>query len=594
MRIEIGPFGGMIPSVDDQWLPNEAAKYAENCDMHSGAADGLVVPTLYHTLVNGSSGKVFRLPDSYDRSSYVPDSFWMEFASANTDVVRSPVVDDVYDRYYWASDGDVPRYNTRSRIESSADSYLLGIPQPGAITVTPSGGVGPVVSRAYIITWVSQFGEEGPPSEAYLVSGNADGTWTVAFPSVASDDIDGPDRDLDRVRVYRTVTGDTGVELYYYVGDAAIGATNYVDSAADTAVIGNGPISSLSLYPPPDDIEGFAMMPNGIVAGFRENEVWFCEPYKPHAWPPGYVKTVEYPVIGLAVVGQTLVVCTAGNPVTMTGTHPSFMAEAKLSNQEPCVSRGSIISAPEGVYYSSTNGLVLVNPGRAQNITKNLVDRRDWQRLTKLTALRAAMYGSAYYAYGTATVGIFQADAFDANGVSQDDTLGSKTGIIIHPDNDRIAFSMLKSDIDITNVFNDVWSSETFTIKDGKVYGINQTLDDVVIDPYIWRSKVFQLPRPGNLGACKVFFETTTTTPDLPAEAPWDLNQTLDDKWGVLRIYANKVLVYSRELRESGMMFRLPAGLKKEYWQIEVEARVRVTRIHVASTVKELRNAPSG
>jgi len=60
------------------------------------------------------------------------------------------------------------------------------------------------------------------------------------------------------------------------------------------------------------------------------------------------------------------------------------------------------------------------------------------------------------------------------------------------------------------------------------------------------------------------------------------------DMYGIVRLYADGVLVFARELRTSGELWKLPSGYKAELWQVEVEARIVVNEIQMATSAKEL------
>ena len=149
-------------------------------------------------------------------------------------------------------------------------------------------------------------------------------------------------------------------------------------------------------------------MPNGMIAGWKGSELWFCEPYRPHAWPAAYSNVVEFPIIGLGVINQTLVVCTAGYPIVATGIHPDSISMSKLASFEPCMSRGSVLSIPEGVFYASPNGLVLVANGVANLVTEGLIQKDEWNNYNKVATLRATRMGSGYYAFGSERSGFMQ------------------------------------------------------------------------------------------------------------------------------------------------------------------------------------------
>ncbi len=586
---KVTTFGGMIPAIEDHLLPDQAAAYSENAWLYSGSLIGLPEPKLLFDSALASMSKAYRLPDVYEQAAYLYDSTWLQFVNPDTDVVRAPVFDDVHDRYYWASSSDNPRYNTRARIELGQPAWLLGIPAPtSAPVITNSLGSGVQVTRSYVVTYVTTYGEEGPPSPAATATYYVDGTWSIARPAATAGDL-GVDRTISDYRIYRTVTSNTGVATFYLVTQLPIATASYNDTLLDAVVTIAGDLKSAAWSPPPYDLEGMIAMPNGILAGWRGSEVWFSEPYRPHAWPAAYVHTVEHPVIGLGVNQQTLVICTVGYPMTAYGSSPGSITTSKLMTGEPCTSRGSILSTPEGVYYASPNGLVLVSSGRAENITKDLITKDRWTQLTGNTSLRAARLGTAYYGFGSVIQGVFNTNAFDVTAFISADFTGSYTGVLIDPANQRVAFTTMTSDTPMYNVYNDQWSGEVFEIKNGDVYWLD--LSDVNVPRQVttWRSKKFQTNSPSNIGAVKVYFDVSPSAPVLGPVRNTANNQELAaSQYGIIRFFADNRLVVTRELRKSGELFKLPSGFKADYWQFEIVTRVKIKSVQFASSAKEL------
>jgi hypothetical protein len=167
------------------------------------------------------------------------------------------------------------------------------------------------------------------------------------------------------------------VASFFLVAEQDCTINFYKDTIEDDEVSSNALLESFAWTPPPEDLKGLVVMWNGIIAGWRENELWMSEPYRPHAWPASYTLTMEYPIVGLGVSGQTLVVCTVGYPAVVSGALPEHMGTAKVAVFEPCVSRGSILSSDAGVLFVSHNGLIAVTQKGATNITKDLVTRID-------------------------------------------------------------------------------------------------------------------------------------------------------------------------------------------------------------------------
>jgi hypothetical protein len=137
-------------------------------------------------------------------------------------------------------------------------------------------------------------------------------------------------------------------------------------------------------------------MPNGIFVTWKDNNLYFSENYRPHAWPAEYTLTVDYPIVGVAVYGSSLVVCTTGNPSIVSGVNAAAMTLQKTDAPLPCLSRRSIVAGGEGVFYASEEGLVLVNPGGVQTVTKDLISREQW-RVEYVPSTQKAMYMGGEY-----------------------------------------------------------------------------------------------------------------------------------------------------------------------------------------------------
>ena len=722
-----------MPAIGDELLPDNAAVLSENVWLYSGRLRGLPVTKNHlHPLVAGDTTKVYRIPSSYGRATYLYNSVWMEFPHMDTDVVRAPVFDDVYDRYYWASPIPPPKYNTRERIEQGNHPWTLGINPPttapdlavvggsvrlesvrvattaagtlatdfitgktidgvvlkagdrilikdqvgsgstqapangvrivGAATparatdmdtsnefvkhhvkvlegtaqagtswevtnaTPPNLGTDPIlfeevseipltVTRSYVYTWVTEYGEESAPSLPVVETGIQDGSWNLTN-LVVPEILDQGDsvlpnpnavRWITKTRIYRTITSAAGVATFFLVDEVPCSTTSYNDTKTDDDVSLNEQLESFSWTPPPSDIQGLTVMWNGMVAGFRENELWVCEPYRPHAWPAKHVLTMEYPIVGLGVATQTLVVCTSGNPVTVNGSSPNSLTTAKIPKFEPCTSRGSILSSPSGVLFVSPNGLILCGQGGAVNITKDLLTRDRWKEFTGESKLRAAWLGEAYYAFGGFSPNVFEPTAWcdpsnDSNlpsppnpppmttpWVSKVDTTGARSGVLIDPVDTRIAFNVLTSETPVFNVQNDAWSGEVFLIRDGLVNWLDITDPSQAYQPAFWRSKVIQTSDKKNLGAMKVYFHKPATLPELNPLRNTNVYQVLaPDQWGLCRVYANGELKLTRELRESGELWKLPSGFLAEFWQYEIETRLDILSFQVASSTKEL------
>ncbi len=589
VAVKMTNFGGMVPAVDDRLLPASAASLNSNTWVYSGALEGFRQPVSVFELVNPFYGKAFRVPIEYYDKDHIPDSYWLEFINPDTDVIQSPVVGDSFERFYWAATNTEPMYNTKARIATGDPGYLLGVPAP---TVAPggsvAGGIAPIESRAYVYTWVSAYGEESPPSPPFLLSGNASGTWNMTFTAIGAV---ATNRNIAYTRIYRTITGTSGSTAFYFVAEIAVATLAYADTVSTIDVAAANILSSTFYEPPPTDMVGIIAMPNGITAGFRENEVLFSEPYKPHAWPSPYALAIEGKVVGLGVIGQSLIVLTTGSPYSISGVNPANMSVSRMAFTEPCLSRGSIVSTPIGVAYASPNGLAIAVPGRVEVVTRKLINKDKWldqENFLNVPTLRATAVNGGYYCWGSVGGGTFDADAFEELSFSQEDYGGAYQGAFIDLSDPRVGYTKLSAEAATFNCYTDSWTGETFLIRDGQVYwldlGPNRNHE-----PYLWRSKVMETPNQRSFGAMRIYHAPLVDTPELPFVANTDAVQTLAvTQWGIVRVYADGELKFTRELRTSGEIMRLPSGFKATFWEVEVEARVQIKSIELATTAKEL------
>lgn len=570
--INVDDFGGEIPSRSPRLLPPANSDICENVWLNENTLDTYSIPSLVKALA-ATTKYVFRVPntDADIPNFTVAGSTFMEFDDPDTKVVQGIIVNDSFERYYWAIPGQSPLYNTKARIIAASAPYLLGIPTPAAVlTVTPVGGVGLTEYRAYCFTYLSEHGSEGPPSPPVIASGPVDASWDLVLPAITGGE--SAQRSITKRRVYRTVTGSQGDTNYYFVVELLIATLAYSDVIPGTTVTGNGLIPSTAWIAPPTTLRGLISMPNGMLAGFTGRDIYFCEPYRPHAWPAAYSVSVEQPIIGLGVIGTTLVVLTAGNPVLITGIHPSVMTQTKHSDIVPCVSAGSIVSAPEGVYYASHVGLMLAANGTIRNTTEQLISARQWLSEYQPKTMRAIFYKGNYFALQTILV----------------------DGFKYQPGNVKHAINHIKAPAACSNNIIDVFTGTPAFISSGFLYEWDSSMVAGRI-AWHWKSKEFVLPKPENLAAFMVEHEVIPANSQSDAVEPWALASYAmlpKDKFGVIKIYADRVLVLERDFpAKSGETVRIPSGFKADLWSVELTARVRVDSWQLAASVKDLAQA---
>lgn len=461
--------------------------------------------------------------------------------NGDVDVIRGPIPTDTEGTHYYTGDQFPRRTNVLSAgQEGTMGSVRLGVPAPAEpITGEVNAGGQDLVENSeeftvYVYTYVSSRNEEGPPSPPsaiierpriensgdlaqvnLTVPGGPAGPYIIAFK-----------------RIYRTVTG-SGVADFQFVAEIPVNQGSFEDTVQEPLEV----LQTTEWDMPPDEMTGLVALPNGSAAGFVGKDLLFAEPYQLHAWPRSYMLTTDYEIVGLGVFGTNVVVCTEGSPYIATGADPSSMSLSKIEINQACVSKRSIAQlGREGVVYASPDGLVMIGPGRAEVITRELFTRREWQALNPETMV-AASHDQSYI-------------AFYDNGQAQG-------CIIIDAEVDGITHAGLSADA----VFVDRKTDTLFVLKNGEVRKWNA--GDAL--QARWVSKVFPTI-PVNFGFGQVRAES------YPSEGPV-----------VLKVYADGVLRHTQTVL-SDEPFRLPGGFLARDWQFEVTSRVAVDEVLVGNS----------
>ena len=638
--IKLQAFGGMIPRHGEQVIPDVSATQATNTLLLSGELRSLNSSQIVQDLrsVTEDVERVFRVVS--DTGVYN----WVTFPDKSVDFLKGPLVNDAFDRYYWTSENDKPRMNTRQNIIDGDPGFLLGIPQPVnanlpdlPFEVTPdgSGTAGLQVTRAYTYTYVSAFGEEGMPIDAVVATGDQDDVWQLTGMVDASTLPDASERNIVSINIYRTITSVTGSVDYHLVDKIPVSQTTYDDTADTNKISGNRLIESETWAVPPDGLIGIVAHPNGFLIGFDGRDLYFSEPYRPHAWPAGYVLSTQDYIKGLGVYGTSVAVCTAGFPYIASGIRPDGITMTKAQTPDPCLStRRGVVSMPFGVYYPSDNGLTLISQGGFTNATKKLITKTEWQRDYSPSQIRAVRWQSQY-------VGFYEFDA----------------GFMFAPDEPVAAFVELDAVWRQEAIQTDIFTGAVLLLRDKVVYEWNPAFGYPVT--YIWKSKEFITPKPVNFSACKFEYDAgVNITPeeikdfvdfnlqrfgvivnDPPPDTPptdgrYPLNpfnfgplvsvrkiETLpafvppppilpensfpfhrsplyptwiyDSDGGTavdtltFNMYADNELIHSVVIEDEDV-YRLPDGYKSKMWHFEFIGNVHVKSFKVAETGKEL------
>lgn len=419
----------------------------------------------------------------------------------------------------------------------------LGLPVPTppiATPSTPSGWAGlndqRSEYRAYVVTYVDRFGNEGPPSLPSARFGIDDGTAVL----VQWDDSPLGDWDVQAVRLYRLTASDAGAEQvdlprmedFHLVGEfpAAVGGVN--DSLPNLAL--GEPLTTMRFAPPPGDLTHLVAEPNGTqLAGAVGSDLWVCEPHEFHAWPDANRLHLDDTIVVLAWTDSGLYVATDGHPYWIAPQADEWGRREvfRMPEPMPCVSRRSMAATPSG---GVLDGLVLLHGRQCQCVSQAYWGDDDFAALQPETML-ATVHDGLWFGF-TANSG-WMLDLIDAP------YPGRQLGLI--------ALSLRPTALH---------RSRTDALFLALPTGIGQWNAGPTYLPFRYRTRCTITPGHMNWAAAKVVWDAHPFRGDWADAAPVT----------TFRLWADDRLNYERELRHSSP-FRLPHLSRHQTFEIELQ-----------------------
>ncbi len=574
--IKLSAFAGEKPLLNTRLLPETAATSAFNVRLD----DGALTPARASQFIKVMTSS----PDH--KTIYCHQNTWLSW-SAVVNAAPGPVAND---RLYYTGDG-TPKMRVNNQV------FDLAIPRPtSALNAVVTGtGNGDTQSRTYCYTFVTSYGEETAPAPASPVIQWKPGQ-TVTLQGFALGSLQ---RSVSLQRIYRSQTGASGT-YFYLIAERAVSNADFIDTVGVDDF--QETLPSADWNAPPPTLKGLVAMPNGMMAAFSGKSVYFCEPYRPHAWPEKYVMTVDNNIVGLGAIGSVLVVMTDGQPYLMQGTTPDSVSEKKLEAKWPCINARGIVDLGFAICYPTFEGLVAVRAdGSIVLSTSELFNRDSWMGFSPTTAVAGQSRGTYVMFY----------DFIDPAGQRQ------RGALMI---NINAAQYLVRSNEYADAVFVSDQDAALYLKRhdDTQIMRFDD-LDAMPISFY-WRSKEFWLSQPINMSALLIdlgdgndvwtqaaidkarkeieqqnalIFEgklagaindgpinTLALMGDVMLEYPKDQQVSCN-------VYADGRIVASTS--KAGGIVRLPAGFKARCWQVDISSNVQISQIILASTIDELR-----
>jgi len=536
--VALKSFGGIAPKIPARYLKDNQAQTALNCPVFAGSIQPIQAmgDPLLTFEKSGEIKSIYR----FGQDNISDTEHWFHWTD-EVDVCRSQIAGDTSEWTFFTGDGGPKATNSEIALDGNnypSNSRPLGLAKPTTeATATVQGTEDDTETqetRVYAYTFVNKEAGREIESAPSGASNNVDVRTSQTVKLTNLETTPGAGYLATHKRIYRATAG-----VFLLVDEIDIANTEYTDSVSPDDLAEELP--SFYWSTPPAALEGLINLPNGMMAGFVGRDLYFCEPYRPHAWPENYIQTLDYPIVGLGRMDTTLAVLTTGNPYFVQGSHPSNMAVVKSDLEQACVSKESIVSTGGGVLYAAPDGLMLLSPGGSRIITQDYFNFRIWQEYFKPDSIHSYQQDNQYI-------------AFYDNGTT-------KGGFIF----DIPSRQFILHDMYVTAGFQDLQRDKLFLCTEDRKLVVWQ---GGAVKDYIWRSKRFTMPQ-----------EISFACGQLEAEAyPM-----------TVKFYADGTLIHTQSVA-SRNPFRLPVKRGRD-WEVQVEGNKEVFSIAMSTSMSELANA---
>ena len=575
-------FSGIAPGVAPRLLAEQFGQEAENLDFESGRF--VPIP------IEGSTAQA--LSNSQRRSIYYYDNstlpMWVQWDEDGVKAVEGPIPGDSDDRLYWTGE-TYPRMGVYAGLQNWANraDYRLGIPAPQAApTITITGTLDTTVTAeetAWVYTFVSEFGEEGPPSAASIIYDFTPTTQTATV-NIASYNVpnDAAFGSPARKRIYRANVGSNATE-FQLVDDVAYTTLSISDSKQATELAEVLP-STTWIGPPDDDtvnypdgpLQGLTPVANGIFAGFTGKRLCLSESYLPHAWPVDYRITLENDIIAIGTTVNGVAALTDGKPYFVTGVDPSAMTAVQINLEQGCVNPNSVVDLGDVVLYAGPDGLCAISGTEGRVITRGLISPKQWNADFYPTTIRAFEHEGTYVAFYT------------------DSGTNTHGGWVYDPRADEAALSTITTSVERRGGYKNPKTGELFLILGNAVqpYRGSNTVNRLGR----WKSKKYVTPQPVSMGWVHLKADSYPTTPyknrilvSADGTLIADYYITFDSATNTYTQNVNTPSGISDATLYEPVM-RLPAAIGSE-WEVEIRGAVPMDEFCLAQSMDEIRQS---
>lgn len=583
-------FNGIAPKYKQQ--STKYAITAHNCDIYSGELRPYNYPVERHKLVD-TNGQTLTTPAT---TIYDAGGIFVGFPE-HTWVIPDTVGALEFKRFLFVTNSKL-YWQCAENLIAKIPPVLVGTAQPcvapsatllaglgcidndapidcGGPDDSPACDFNPSMLASYVYTHVRYYPgcawrfEESAPSPAALVDVPRGDAVALSATKPAG---------VSAVRFYREIAGDKGT-VYLFAGESTTGA--FVDDLCINEL--GEPLMTQWYYPPPDCIQGVAVVGDNVTLVWNETSVWGSEPNMPHAWHTDRdILKIPYGVVGIVGATQRVEgretylahVLTHGKTYSIEGQTPEKLGVTETQDWYPCISKASIAVMRGGVGYASPYGYVVFSGSSVTNLTDNYMTDVEWLQINPHD-MRAVWHNERLFMSWPDRDGYVMC-------VEEEGGQRPKT-LVTHGVRAYGWFARADSKLMLT-LDSSLWE-----------WGAGAPMW------YKWQSSYeVQTGKwtPSTMKVVGVFEERRRNNEDLHM-ARMMATKELDDKFPIMvdqivkqnafiaRVYRDGKLVYTHCYRNSGPV-RLPRLTRGLEWSISVEGFTPVREIHMQTSVIDL------
>lgn len=360
------------------------------------------------------------------------------------------------------------------------------------------------IATSYVYTFVNDIGEESAPSLPSATVLRPDGiSVTVTTPTGVPTGIAG-DYFIQTKRIYRAATGSAGT-AYRFVAEIPLAQADYVDVLSDTQL--GEVLQSDNWALPPDDLEGILALPNGVMVGFRRNQLCFSAQNHPHAWPVEYRLNTDTDIVGVGNIDTTVVIGTESFLYVASGNDPAAYSMSKFEVPHAASSKLSFAYITGlGVLFSGPDGLMVVQGiGQVRNLTQDVFTRHQWQTLDPTSIVSVAHNDIYFMFWQSASVSGCYAVDLRNNGFGVVEMAFHASAAFVEPIEDKL-YLVLDMDNEPDDLLLPIAPTLPIYVDSRTVFEFEGKPDELMT--YLWRTKLWLEPVPAWRSIAQVRAET--------------------------------------------------------------------------------------